>query len=322
VSAIGQGRSSIRLQSVEQYRPGARLVDKRASSGQEYLLNVATDEWDAGIVAKLTRAIDLRDELRTEQERLRNVARPREYRSTSNERFCEDPKVWRKWWLEKAPPSLPLAFAALLGDVVQNLRAALEYSAWAAASPEARSSYPRAISFPIIDKPGEYEKWARRSSEWFNEATFKVLEWAQPFQADEDQLHPLRILRTLSNTDKHKLLNVVDHAHIELGVELDPAPPTYEWWAADGPVQEGELLAKLVFPRPASAMTVDVRPSFAWYESVAYEEEGKPVRWLRMDEMMNAVVSFSVDTVGYMASARTGLIAEGVQEDGVEPPTT
>ena len=278
---------------------------------------MATDEWDAGILAKLERAISLRDELRAEQERLRNVARPREYRSTSNERFGEDPRVWMKWWLEKAPPALPLSFAALLGDAIQNLRAALEYSAWAGATPMARETQPLEISFPIIDDPGKYEKWARRRAGWFSEATLRVLKWAQPFQADEDQLHPLRILRTLSNTDKHKLLNVVDHAHIELGVELDPIPATYDWWTADGPVQEGQLLAKLVFPRPALAAAIDVRPSFAWYESVAYEEDGHPLRWLRLDEMMNAIVSFSVDTVGYMSGARLGLTPEDVDE----PPT-
>lgn len=281
---------------------------------------MATDEWDAGILAKLARAISLRDELRTEQERLREVTRPREYRSTSNERSREDPKVWMKWWLEKAPPPMPLSFAALLGDVIHNLRAALEYSAWAAAAAEARETHSRQISFPIIDGRSEYEKWARKRAGWFTEATFGVFEWAQPFQADEDQLHPLRILRTLSNTDKHKLLNVVDHAHIEVGVELDPMPAMYDWWTADGPVPEGGLLAKLVFPRPAFPLAIDVRPSFAWYESVAYEEDGKPVRWLRLDEMMNAIVSSSVDVVGYMAGARLGLRAEDLDEDEPEPP--
>jgi len=118
--------------------------------------------------------------------------------------------------------------AALLEDVIQNLRAALEYSAWAAASEEARESSPLQISFPIIDAPGRYEKWTRERADWFGQDTFRVFEWAQPFQAGEGQLHPLQISRTLSNTDKHKLLNVVDHAHIELGIELGPVPPTYD----------------------------------------------------------------------------------------------
>lgn len=63
-----------------------------------------------------------------------------------------------------------------------------------------------------------------------------------------------------------------------------------------------------------------MRPSFAWYESVAYEEDNKPLMWLRVDEMMNAVVSFTVDTVGYMAGARLGLTAEDVDENGGRAP--
>lgn len=215
--------------------------------------------------------------------------------------------MWMRWWLKMGPPPLPLSFAALLGDVIQNLRAALDYSAWAAASEEARTSKPRQISFPLHDDERKYKNWVRERADWFSEDTFRVFEWAQPFQAAEGQLHPLRILQTLSNTDKHQLLNVVDHAHIEVGVELDPMPPTYEWRSADGPVQEGELLAELVFPRPAPALAIDVRPTFGWYECVAYEEPGGHVRWLRIDEMMNEVMSFAVEAAGYMAGARLGL---------------
>lgn len=264
--------------------------------------------------------MDLRDDLRADQERLRDLhGDPREYESTSNERCHEDPFVRMQWSLKKAPPAIPLSFAALLGDVIQNLRAALEYSAWAAAAQEARESAPRQISFPILDRRADYETWVSRRSSVFSEAAFRVFEWAQPFQADKDQLHPLRILRTLSNTDKHRLLTVVDHAQIQLGVELDPMPPTHSWWAAEGPVQEGGLLAELVFPRPPFRLEIDVRPSFGWYESVAYEEPSEPVRWLRLDEMMNAIASFAVDTVGLMSGARLGLGAEEVDGNASAP---
>jgi hypothetical protein len=305
-----------------------RLVNRRPAieqptePEQTYGSAVATDEWDPGIIAKLTRAMDLCDELRADQERLRDLhGDPREYQSTSNERCHGDPYVRMRWLLTKAPPAIPLSFAALLGDVIQNLRAALEYSAWAAASAEARKSSPRRISFPILDRRSDYEKWVSGRSKIFSDATFRVLEWAQPFQANVEQLHPLRILRTLSNTDKHRLLSVVDHAHIQVGVELDPMPPTYNWWVAEGPVQEGGMLAELVFPRPPFSLEIDVRPSFGWYESVAYEEPTKSVRWLRLDEMMNEIASFAVNTVGLMSGARLGLSVEDVDEDGSAGPS-
>jgi hypothetical protein len=213
-----------------------------------------------------------------------------------------------------------LSFAALLGDVIQNLRAALEYSAWAAASAGARKSTPRQISFPILDRRSDYEKWVSEHSTIFSDATFRVLEWAQPFQAAVEQLHPLRILRTLSNRDKHRLLSVVDHAHIEVGLQLEPMPPEYDWWVAEGPVQEGGLLAELTLPRPPFSLEIDARPSFGWYESVAYQEPTKPLRWLRLDEMMIEISSFTVNTVGMMSGARLGSNADDVDEEGPSAP--
>lgn len=63
-----------------------------------------------------------------------------------------------------------------------------------------------------------------------------------------------------------------------------------------------------------------MRPSFGWYESVAYEEPGEDIRWLRLDEMMNAVTSFTVDAVGLMSGARLGLPVEVVGEDTAARP--
>ena len=275
---------------------------------------MATDEWDGGIVAKMERALALCDELQEEQRRLRGGHDDtREYSSTSNERFRQDENVWMKWWLTKSVPPIPLSFAALLGDAIQDFRAALEYSAWAAASEEARVTKPKMISFPIIASANNFAQWVTDRDGWFNDDVVEVLDSAQPFladresvQVDRDLLHPLRILRVLSNTDKHRLLNVVDHAHIELGVDLDPMPLAYTWRTAQGPVEEGGWLATLVFPRPARPMPIDVRPSFGWYESVAYEEPGQEVRWLRLDEMMTALSDFAIRTVGLMSGARIG----------------
>jgi len=221
-----------------------------------------------------------------------------------------------EWRLKNSPPPPPLAMAALLGDCIQNFRVSLEYAAWAAASEQARQSKPTQIEFPLQDTEDGFRAWSGRRTDWFSEDVWKVLEWAQPYHAAADQLHPLRILRVLSNTDKHRLLNVVDHAHIDVALDIDPTPPTHEWWTARGPVADGELLARLSFPRPPRGLTIDVRPSFGWYESVAYAPPAEPVRWLRLDEMMNAVCDFTVRTVGYMSNAR-----QGPDDDSGHAPT-
>jgi hypothetical protein len=66
-------------------------------------------------------------------------------------------------------------------------------------------------------------------------------------------------------------------------------------------------LATLSFRRPTESGNVEVKPSFGWYESVAYED-GSDRRWLRLDEMMNAVCALTVDIDGHMSGARLGLI--------------
>ena len=271
------------------------------------LPNVATDSFDRGVIAKVERALALRDELKAEQERLRSGGGDtREYESSTNERDSEDPMVWMEWRLKQSVPPIPPSFAALLGDCIQNLRASLEYSAWAAASEDARQTKPTQIAFPLCDDVADYRNWAKKRAGWFNDDVFNVIAWAQPYQTGEDMLHPLRVLRVLSNTDKHRLLNVVEHAHVDVGLHLDPMPPFHDWWTASGPVAIGEPLAKLSFPRPPFQLGVDVRPSFGWYESIAYEAPGEEVRWLRLDSLMNAMCDFAVRTVGYMSGARVG----------------
>lgn len=56
----------------------------------------------------------------------------------------------------------------------------------------------------------------------FSDDTIKIMEWARPYEASKEKLHPLRVLQVLSNTDKHRLLNVVENAHIEQGIRLVP----------------------------------------------------------------------------------------------------
>lgn len=269
---------------------------------------MTSDPHDAGVIAKLERAHVLVDQLQAEQRRHRgDDPDPRQYESRSNQKQRSNPAVQMEWRLAEAPDPVPLSFSALLGDLIQNYRASLDYAAWAAATENARKKHPTQVQFPLCTRPKDFNKWIKDRDGWFNSDTVRVLEASQPYHAPKSQMHPLRVLQVLSNTDKHRLLNVVDQAHIDLGIFMDPMPPTYDWWAADGPVAVGESLATLSFPRPFQSGPIDVMPVFGWYESVAFEEPGRPIRWLQIDEMVTAINSLTVDTVGAMSGARLGL---------------
>lgn len=176
------------------------------------------------------------------------------------------------------------------------------------------------MQFPFHRNPRHHRDWVAEREGWVNGDVFEVLALAQPYHAAKDTIHPLRVLQVLSNTDKHRLLNVVTHAHISQGIHLNPEPPTYDFWAADGPVNVGDPIARLTYPRPPFSIEMDVAPGFGWYESVAYEESGQPKRWLRIDEMLNAICDYTIRAVGYMSGAREGDKLDRNQELGTVPP--
>lgn len=275
-----------------------------------------TDEWEAGILAKLGRAFDLRDELKEQQMHLRTVrGTTRDYESRSNASDEASPQLHMEWRLTAAPSPLPLSFAALLGDVIQNLRAALDYAAWAGATQEARREHGRFVSFPVFQKKPDFQRWRGKSGNWFDSEVARVIEASQPYHAPTHQLHPLRVLQVLSNHDKHRLLNVVEDAHVSHDITITPMPADYSWWAATGPVAVGETLAKLSLPRSKESQAIDVAPSFGWYESVAFNSGEQDVEWLRIDELLNSICPFVVETVGLMAGARMGLKPQAIDRD-------
>jgi hypothetical protein len=263
------------------------------------------DAFDDGIIAKLKRAMELRDALQEQQMQLRADRQTTEYESRSNAvGDAENPIIWMEWVVTKPPEPLPLSFSTLLGDTIQNLRAALEYAVWAAADDVMRQTNPTQIKFPLILDAAKFATWRQGKSSWYQQPTLSAIDRAQPFHATAELMHPLLILQQLSNVDKHRLLNVVEYAAVDLGdIEIDPEPIVKNYTGTSGRVKVGDVIARVEFPRPARSGEIQVRGGFGWYESVAYEHDGE-TRPLRIDEMMNALCSFVVDTVTDLHIAR------------------
>lgn len=263
------------------------------------------DEYDDGIIAKVTRAADLLEHLQTMQAALREGREEHEYERRDNATGDDtNPIVWVEWVLTKTPKPLPLAFSAVLGDVVHNLRAALDYSTWAAVDDHIRGTNPRGVAFPLYDNDADFAKWAKRKEKWYAQPTIEAIERAQPFHAPADTRHPLSVLQHLSNVDKHRLLNVVEFAAVDLGpVAITPEPLVKRHDATLGRVKAGDVLVRVEFPRPIKGHEVELRPTFGWYESVRYERDGE-VEYLRVDRMLNAIHQMVANTVIDMHVAR------------------
>jgi hypothetical protein len=102
----------------------------------------------------------------------------------------------------------------IAGDVVHNLRSSLDHLAWQLALLNTATPYAR-TQFPIALSPGEFN--SRTGQNMIRDLSAKhqvVIEAFQPYNGgdpadDSASLAPfaLRDLRTLSNTDKHRVLN-------------------------------------------------------------------------------------------------------------------
>ncbi|WP_344875977.1 hypothetical protein [Allokutzneria multivorans] len=126
--------------------------------------------------------------------------------------------------------AVPAVFGSIVGDVLHNLRSALENLAFRLAvlsnEEELTERLQHRAAFPICETPDAFDAWLRnRPKEMFSEAARAALREAQPF-AELDRFkarepwrdesyeqhahwHPLHRMNRLWNIDKHRHLAVM-----------------------------------------------------------------------------------------------------------------
>lgn len=258
---------------------------------------------NSGIIKKLERAIEHRDALMVEQEASRSL-RAHTYTFEHNNHEDTNPMSWAQWRVDDPGEPLPMRLGLILGDLVHNLRSALDYAAWEAATDESRATDPRAIQFPIYMERRGFTNKARALRRQYPEAIVDFLDECPPYHTPDELLHPLAVLQALSNGDKHQVLQVVRRAQVFVDdVVIVPAPSggiTSE--IGNGPMERGVVAARIEFPRPPSKREIEVRAQIGWYEGVRYEHHGVEC-WLRIDNMLNAIcpdVVEKVSALGYI----------------------
>ena len=121
------------------------------------------------------------------------------------------------------PPDL-VRWALIIGDCINNLRAALDHLAFlftnlpAAYTPPAKE---RRVSFVIIDDPAEFGRAMKGNLSGFAPKFSALFESLQPFMRIHPLLPPLlSIIRDLSNADKHRLLQVAGAGVVQLSATI------------------------------------------------------------------------------------------------------
>lgn len=239
-------------------------------------------------LSKLEHAFALRDQFRDLLVGLLSEPRMITRRDNSNEQSSRT--VWAEWVLDSAPDYTEAAL--LLGDVVHNLRTAMDHAMWAVTPERVQVKSPTEVAFPLYAQEVKFKKWMSKRESWYGQKVFEVLSYAQPFNSvGTGKLHPLHILQFLSNTDKHRLLNIVAHNQVDMGgVTVDPSPPGgVRSTVNNGVVQEGSVLARVEFRRPIDKSAVDLKPVFAYEQVIRYVDQDHKEHRLPIGEAMNEI---------------------------------
>lgn len=171
---------------------------------------------------------------------------------------------------------VPHDVLTIAGDVVHNLRSALDYIASELVSFHSGKREPRHAQFPIhLDRrsfndsvrdrprkrgPGPLDGIPTNSDAWV------FIEQAQPYQlGDEAKAHPLYSLNVLSNRDKHRMLNpAVGSALLKdfvgvLGWNIDAMlHEATTHWVQGMPLEDGTKVVTLVFDQRGAEPKVSV----------------------------------------------------------------
>ena len=187
---------------------------------------------------------------------------------------------WTYYMLSVQP--IPVSIAAIAGDVLHNLRSALDHLAYSLVAVRgfvSTAGVPltdkeiRSISFPIIDtdSPAQYEAARAAKVKGMAQAAIDAIDAIKPYKGGDDTLWRLH---KLNNIDKHRLLVTVASGYEAFNIagmaarafENDPVFGSFEWapiWMYPGdrhcPLQEG---AELLIDAPDAEFNEKLQFSF------------------------------------------------------------
>ena len=205
----------------------------------------------AGVEAKLEQAGKHKDTLREAVERFNKSAV-----KASGASFDDEAGEWVETLHYVPEPTDEITL--IFGDLVHNLRAALDHLAYQMVNrpdvePLGDKTAIDKIQLPITWNPDEYSDWQIRGASSQARAAVKGL---QPFG---DQTHPLWLIHWLDIWDKHRLLVVL--AHEITGVAAVWKPDAFETWRGrdPGPIKGSTEIARWTL-KPGVEPDMDMRP--------------------------------------------------------------
>ena len=169
-----------------------------------------------------------------------------------------------------------LGYSILAGEIVHQLRSALDHLVWQLILDEGATPIDGKTGFPVFHIEADYDKYGVRMIAGVATQTATDIRSLQPFHTNPADTAPLYVLNEMWKREKHRLLNfaslkimsgcttayvypsgrtIVDH-----GVGFNP-----------GPFTDGAELCRLQYP---SDFTPDVKMSVTYAWAMRFEDAG------------------------------------------------
>lgn len=127
-------------------------------------------------------------------------------------------------------PVAPFEILAVAGDVIQNLRSALDHLAFQLAEVNGHGSDQTA--FPIGKSAQDYESIKTRKVNGISSTAVELIDSLKPYKGGNDALWRLHYL---SNLDKHRFLLTIDQDYLFTGDDFEG----YYWLKTSDPAFRG-----------------------------------------------------------------------------------
>jgi hypothetical protein len=124
----------------------------------------------------------------------------------------------------------PLEVSLIAGDVLHNLRSALDHLAWQLVQ-AAGGTPTKDTSFPIFDSSSKYTSGAAQKLKGMSKAAITAIDALKPYRGGDDLLWQLH---RLENVDKHRVLIAVGSAFNSVNIGPVLGRSMEKWWKEKG----------------------------------------------------------------------------------------
>lgn len=168
---------------------------------------------------------------------------------------------------------IPWSWGLVVGDAVNNLRAALDHAVFGVAVANGASfdaKTRKLVQYPIASSEEIFERAASPLRPFLSSAQLSAIASRQPYRNEPPSL--METLRDLSNRDKHRALMVVSQAPIDFTIKTQI--PGFNQRSISGkPIVDGMVLASARFRRPTDGRSFDAKITLRHIEHIEVEGE-------------------------------------------------